>query len=222
MSNLGLKGKACLVQLISAPVFIVLAWWVHSSSLTLSQEAIAARKMLLFEGIGQVFLAVAAWNDKTRPNTKEFKDDFKGWARSSVVVRCCSVAAMTSFFVQVTAGRLELTLLALGAAVSSGAATGVKVLLAFISVLIAASTFLKWVPLLGVIIVCFLFGPIAAGIAQGWVAQNTLLAASQFLYIASFPLVAARLVTRWQGEVLNFIGWFVLARAVVPANEWLG
>ena len=79
--TLGLKGKACLIQALSAPIFCALAWYVDSSAETLKPEAAVARNMLCFEGVGQIFLAAAAWMDRTRPNNKEFKDDFQVVAR---------------------------------------------------------------------------------------------------------------------------------------------
>lgn len=206
---LGLKGKACIVQAISSPVFIALAWWVNRSG-NASAESSAACKMLLFEGIGQAHLAAAAWNDQTRPNTKEFKDDFGGWVKQySVSVVFPAIVAMGSFFVQVTGGRFELITLALG-----GAGSNVALYLPLcIAILILVSVFTKRVPLLQLILACFLAGPTIASVVQ-WRAGNMLLAASQFLYIINFPLAMARLVNRWQAEILNFVGWFVLAYAV--------
>lgn len=211
----GLKGKACFVQLFSAPVFIFLALFVHFNGST--PEALSARKMLFFEGVGQVFLALAAWNDKSRPNEKEFKDDFSGWARDSAssLVKSCSVAAMISFFVFVTAGRFEIAMMATKDT-NYSTQTFIIGFSAIVALLVTSPLVFKTkhVPLLSFVIGCFLMGPIAAGTVQ-YRAGKTLLAASQFLYIANFPLAAAKLVTRWQGEILNFAGWFVLAAAVV-------
>jgi len=209
--KLGLKGKACLIQAISAPVFVGLAWYVDCSAEELSPEASAARKMLLFEGVGQAFLAIAAWMDPTRPNNKEFKDDFDGWVKHSqgTVVRISCLWAMGCFFLMVTAGRLELTSLALGGAYAGE----IPYLCGILGSLITASALLGRVPLLPIILGCFVLGPVAAGAAQIQ-AGNTILGISQTLYIANFPLAMARIITRWQGEILNFIGWFVLAYAV--------
>mmetsp|Transcript_87089 Transcript_87089/g.174237 ORF Transcript_87089/g.174237 Transcript_87089/m.174237 type:complete len:214 (+) Transcript_87089:21-662(+) len=212
MPGLGLKGKACLVQAISSPVFVGLAWWIgYSARENPSAEALAAQKMLLFEGIGQVFLAVAAWNDHTRPKSKEFKDDFDGWVKqTSKTVMLPAIIAMGAFFVQVTGARLELASLAFGGV----GGNEISIFCTAVALLIFSSVPLKRIPLRPLILGCFLASPMAAGLAQ-MKTGHTLLAVSQFLYIAVFPLAMARLITRWQGEILNFLGWFTLAYAVV-------
>jgi hypothetical protein len=211
---------------VSGPVFIALAYYVFSSASahtltdTLSPEASAACKMLLFEGVGQMFLAYAAWGDPTRPQSKEFKDDFNGWVRHSQppLVRVSALWAMGSFFVMVTSGRLELASLAF----QGGAAYAqeLQYLGAMLGVQITASALLGFVPLLPLVLAVFVVAPVAAGYAQ-LEAGHTLLAVSQMLYIANFPLAMAKFITRWQGELLNFAGWFVLAFAVTQPQPML-
>ena len=118
---------------------------------------------------------------------------------------------MGCFFVQVTGGRLELADMAMQTGLVE---KKLLVLQLGLAALIASSVIFKTVPLLNAILGCFFFAPIAATYSQ-FTAGSKVLAASQMLYVAIFPLAGARLITRWQGEILNFIGWFVLVHAVV-------
>jgi hypothetical protein len=226
-----LKNRACLMQLLSAPLFVYLGYLSMPAEFPGSLPSVASSEkevswlvaaILFAEGLGQVFLAYSVWfNNSPSSSTDEFKNESDRWRKwvpraskdHSATDRSTIYAALMScLFFHVCIPALRLQLFAWGSGLGDSASFGTKFVAGLLCLELCTFVVTWKRPLIAPVLAVFAASSLMAGAVLFTRADSASASywwgLSNLLYIGQFPCFFLGL-RRWQLEITN-MGVFAL------------